>query len=110
VGVTREQRSCGHDLTRLAVAALHHLQIEPGSLDLSTGVRGADGFDGRDDASPMLLTGVTQERMATPFRWTVQAPHRAIPQPNFVPVMPSTSRKTTVAAYRRQRRRDAPRR
>jgi hypothetical protein len=26
--------------------------------------------------------------------WTVQAPHSAIPQPNLVPVMPSTSRST----------------
>ena len=29
-----------------------------------------------------------QERTASPFRWTVQAPHWAMPQPNFVPVMP----------------------
>lgn len=36
-------------------------------------------------APTMLPTGVTQERMASPLRWTVQAPHRAIPQPNFVP-------------------------
>src|SRR5258708_30076164 len=43
---------------------------------------------------PMLSTGVMQERMATPSRWTVQAPQSAMPQPNFVPVMPSTSRKT----------------
>src|SRR5262245_32595150 len=35
-----------------------------------------------------------QERTATPSTWTVQAPHNAIPQPNFVPVMPSTSRST----------------
>src|SRR3954470_1517239 len=45
-------------------------------------------------ALPMLSTGVTQERVATPSRCTVQAPHRAIPQPNFVPVIPSTSRNT----------------
>jgi len=37
------------------------------------------------DASPMLLTGVTQERMVTPFIWTVQAPHRAMPQPELRP-------------------------
>ncbi|MNG31785.1 hypothetical protein D3C84_1176560 [compost metagenome] len=38
------------------------------------------------------LTGNTQERTATPFICTVHAPHKAMPQPNFVPVMPSTSR------------------
>src|SRR5215467_8367099 len=37
---------------------------------------------------------VTQERVATPSICTVQAPQSAIPQPNFVPVMPSTSRNT----------------
>src|SRR6267154_4403216 len=41
---------------------------------------------------PMLSIGVIQERMATPSRCTVQAPQSAMPQPNFVPVMPSTSR------------------
>src|SRR5260221_3517902 len=42
----------------------------------------------------MLSTGVIQERVATPSTCTVQAPQSAIPQPNFVPVMPSTSRNT----------------
>src|SRR6202048_4409164 len=42
----------------------------------------------------MLSIGVMQERMATPSTWTVQAPQSAMPQPNFVPVMPSTSRNT----------------
>src|SRR5690349_15550079 len=36
--------------------------------------------------------GVTQERIASPFRCTVQAPHRAAPQPNLVPVMLRLSR------------------
>src|SRR5204862_802806 len=39
-------------------------------------------------------SGATQERMAWPSRWTVQAPHRAMPQPNFVPVNPKESRIT----------------
>src|ERR1700722_17014414 len=39
-------------------------------------------------------TGVMQERVASPSICTVQAPHRAIPQPNFVPVMPRVSRRT----------------
>src|SRR5262249_27305797 len=36
--------------------------------------------------------GVMQERTACPSRWTVQAPHSAMPQPNLVPVRPSSSR------------------
>src|SRR6202040_1963015 len=43
---------------------------------------------------PMPSTGVMQERVATPSMCTVQAPHSAMPQPNLVPVMPSTSRST----------------
>src|SRR5438034_3743936 len=39
-------------------------------------------------------TGVTQERIGRPSICTVQAPHSAAPQPNLVPVMPSTSRST----------------
>src|SRR5947207_14773774 len=42
----------------------------------------------------MLSTGVIQERTAKPSRCTVQAPHSAMPHPNLVPVMPSTSRNT----------------
>src|SRR5215210_8423226 len=38
-------------------------------------------------------TGVTHERTTWPLRWTVHAPHRASPQPYFVPVRPSTSRR-----------------
>src|SRR5262249_52002661 len=34
------------------------------------------------------------ERVATPLIWTVQAPQSCTPQPNFVPVRPSVSRKT----------------
>src|SRR5712671_2186485 len=43
---------------------------------------------------PMPSIGVMQERVATPLTCTVQAPQSAMPQPNFVPVMPSTSRNT----------------
>src|SRR5690349_16202862 len=32
-------------------------------------------------------------RAASPSTWTVQAPHKAIPQPNFVPVSPNSSRR-----------------
>src|ERR1700730_13554843 len=38
--------------------------------------------------------GTEQDRMAVPLICTVQAPHCAIPQPNFVPVKPITSRNT----------------
>ena len=38
--------------------------------------------------------GVWHERAATPLRWTVQAPHWAMPQPYFVPVSSSSSRST----------------
>src|SRR5579862_952198 len=37
-------------------------------------------------------TGRVQDRMATPSKWTVHAPHRDIPQPNFVPLSPTMSR------------------
>src|SRR4051812_44600205 len=44
--------------------------------------------------SETALTGSEQERVAAPSIWTVQAPHWAMPQPYFVPVMPSCSRIT----------------
>src|SRR2546423_10550365 len=39
-------------------------------------------------------TGTEHERTGSPFRCTVQAPHCAIPQPNFGPFTSSTSRST----------------
>src|SRR5437660_11818023 len=39
-------------------------------------------------------TGATQDLTASPLRWTVQAPHCAMPQPYLVPVKPRLSRKT----------------
>src|SRR5689334_3837369 len=41
-----------------------------------------------------LDIGVMQERVASPLICTVHAPQRAIPHPNFVPVMFSVSRST----------------
>src|SRR5882672_4911196 len=38
--------------------------------------------------------GVTHERTASPFRCTVQAPHSALPQPNFVPTSFNSPRST----------------
>src|SRR6267378_5503409 len=43
-----EQCACRHDLARLAVPALRHVEREPGRLDFLAGRRGADGFDGGD--------------------------------------------------------------
>src|SRR5947199_117624 len=40
------------------------------------------------------LAARVQERMGWPSTCTVQAPQRPAPQPNFVPVRPSVSRKT----------------
>src|SRR4029078_13152069 len=40
------------------------------------------------------LTWVWQERTASQLRWTVQAPQRPAPQPNFVPVICNCSRIT----------------
>ncbi|XQU71739.1 hypothetical protein OJJOAM_004528 [Cupriavidus sp. H18C1] len=39
-------------------------------------------------------TAVMQARIGEPSICTVQAPHSAMPQPNLVPVMPSSSRNT----------------
>src|SRR5215470_10789878 len=39
-------------------------------------------------------SGVRHERTAWPSRCTVQAPQSAMPQPNFVPVSPISSRRT----------------
>src|SRR5882762_7869765 len=44
-----EQRRRRHDLAGLAIAALRHLQLDPGLLDLLAGAGGTDGFD-RSDA------------------------------------------------------------
>ena len=39
-------------------------------------------------------TGVMQERVGSPSTRTVHEPHMPMPQPNFVPVRPSSSRST----------------
>jgi hypothetical protein len=45
-------------------------------------------------APATAATGVMQERVARPSTCTVHAPQNPIPQPNFVPVSPSSSRIT----------------
>src|SRR6267378_1993532 len=49
VGICGEQCGRGHDLAGLAVAALRHLQLDPGLMDLLAGGCGAHGLD-RGDA------------------------------------------------------------
>ncbi len=44
-------------------------------------------------AAPTAETGRMQERTAAPSRWTVHAPHWAMPQPNLGPRRPMASRK-----------------
>src|SRR5262249_60477035 len=39
-------------------------------------------------------TGTEHERVGAPSMCTVHAPHNALPQPYFVPVIPSVSRRT----------------
>src|ERR1019366_2503195 len=45
-------------------------------------------------AAPTSPTWTEHERSGSPPRNTIHAPHCAIPQPNFVPVRPSSSRST----------------
>jgi hypothetical protein len=40
---------------------------------------------------PTDETGIEHDRTGAPSKWTVHAPHCAIPQPNFVPVSPTSS-------------------
>src|SRR5262245_5690445 len=46
--VPRKQRRSGHDLARLAVPALHDIEVEPGLLDSGGRRCRAEGLDGRD--------------------------------------------------------------
>src|SRR6266404_547880 len=61
----------GHDLAGLAIAAIVVMRL-PVTAE----------------------TGVMHERTGLPSTWIVHAPHNARPQPNFVPVIPRTSRTT----------------
>ena len=93
-GVLLQQRRRLHDLAGLAVAALRHVERRarrPGRGWLPSGDK---ALDGGDLLRPRRRRdGVWQARTAVPSRCTVQAPHRAMPQPNLVPVRPSSSRR-----------------
>jgi hypothetical protein len=70
---------------------LRHVLGQPGLLHRVLAV-GRKPFDGDDAGAGQVPIGTEQERIALPLMWTVQAPHCAIPQPNFVPVSPTASR------------------
>ena len=62
-----------------------------------------EGRNGQPGCNPSIvvmlspstaLRATLHERVALPPTCTVQAPHRPMPQPNFVPVRPSSSRMT----------------
>ena len=82
-----QQRRGRHQHARLAVAALRHVDVQPGALQRMARIRGQT-FDGRDLRADGGLSGTRQERVAAPSKCTVQAPHWPMPQPNFVPVIP----------------------
>jgi hypothetical protein len=67
-----QQRSRGHDLARLAVAALHHIEIEPRPLQRSTLRRRTYPLDGGDGA----LADAADRRNAGSTRYAVDN-HRA---------------------------------
>jgi hypothetical protein len=92
--VAREKRRRRYDLARLAVAALNDFLVEPGLWILAPAAVVPIASIVVISEVPKLSIVVMQERVATPSIWTVQAPQSAIPQPNFVPVIPSTSRST----------------
>src|SRR5262244_533824 len=92
VGKILEQRCGLHDLSGLAIAALRCLRLNPGFVQrmLTIGVEPLD----RRVASATAPSGVMQERTARPSMCTVHAPHMPMPQPNFVPLSPISSRMT----------------
>jgi len=58
-------------------------QLRPGRLHLLAQGRGAHRLDGHDLLPAAADTGVLHERIGWPSRCTVQAPHRATPQPKL---------------------------
>ncbi len=92
-GVDLQQRHRRHDLAGLAVAALRHVDRDPGLLH-RLGLRAGEPSIVITSEPSTLEIGVTQERRVGPSRCTVQAPHWATPQPYLVPVSFSKSRMT----------------
>src|SRR5215472_2004484 len=71
VGLLLEQRDRGHDLARLAVAALRHVMFDPGPLH-RMGAVGREPFDGQD----LGAVDIADLDLAGPGRRTVEM-HRA---------------------------------
>ena len=63
IGIGLEQRCRRHDHAALAVAALGHVEVEPGLLDRVQLVAVGDAFDCRDLAAPTEFIGTWQERV-----------------------------------------------
>jgi hypothetical protein len=72
---------------------LRNIFRDPGALHRMAVVR-REAFDGRDLRAVERADRHSAGRIGLPSICTVQTPHCAIPQPNFVPVKPTTSRKT----------------
>src|SRR6516225_2049395 len=89
-----QQRRRRHDLAGLAVAAPHHLQLQPRLLQGRALRRLADRLDRGDRA----LADAVDRGDAGPRRRAVDmhgaGAARTWPQANLVPVVPSTSRST----------------
>ena len=90
----REQSGGRHDLARLAVTALDDVHVEP---------RFWIALPPASLPMPSMVVTVCRRRCPPaarrsgrprPSRWTVHAPHCAMPQPNLVPMSPITSRST----------------
>jgi hypothetical protein len=89
------QQSGGHpDLTGLAIAALRDVQADQTATTLRPTASVSIASILVIAAPFSVSTVVMQHRVATPSTITVQAPHCAMPQPYFIPVRPSVSRKT----------------
>ena len=94
IGFFFHQRRRGHDLPRWQYPHCGNICLYRGLLH-----RVRPPSAGRPSMVVMFFPaavemGVTQERAASPLMCTVQAPHKAMPHPNFVPVMFSVSRST----------------
>src|SRR5262249_22008685 len=93
IGVLGQQGGRLHDLPRLAVTALRNLLGDPRALERMLAL-GIETFDGGDFCAGRLRYRGLAGAYRSPLRWTVQAPHKPAPQPNFVPVICKCSRMT----------------
>ena len=90
----REQRRRRHDLAGLAVAALRHVELLPRALHRVRAVGERPSIVVTSAPATAEIGTAGTSATATPSTWTVHAPHCAMPQPNFVPLRSSASRRT----------------